>query len=122
MLILVNQQSSRVFKPSIRASFRAFEGVAMKVFSALALALVLGVAALAQNDAGIFQQNTVSNYSRPVLDTGYYTNVDGHSVHRPSFSSEAPPNATAQCGDGSYSFSQHRRGTCSHHGGVGRWL
>lgn len=26
------------------------------------------------------------------------------------------------CRDGTYSFSQHRAGTCSHHGGVARWL
>jgi hypothetical protein len=29
---------------------------------------------------------------------------------------------TAQCKDGSYSMSQHRSGTCSHHGGVANWL
>lgn len=52
----------------------------------------------------------------------YYTNVDGAQVHRPVFSSGAPSGATAQCRDGSYSFSRHRRGTCSHHGGVARWL
>lgn len=52
----------------------------------------------------------------------YYTNVDGARVHRPVFSSSAPSGATAQCRDGSYSFSRHRRGTCSHHGGVARWL
>jgi hypothetical protein len=34
----------------------------------------------------------------------------------------APPGATARCRDGTYSFSQHRSGTCSHHGGVARWL
>lgn len=28
---------------------------------------------------------------------------------------------TAVCRDGSYSYSQHRSGTCSHHGGVARW-
>jgi hypothetical protein len=33
-----------------------------------------------------------------------------------------PPGATAQCRDGTYSYSQHRSGTCSHHGGVARWL
>ncbi|HZR91001.1 MAG TPA: DUF3761 domain-containing protein [Gaiellaceae bacterium] len=33
-----------------------------------------------------------------------------------------PPGATARCRDGSYSFSQHRSGTCSHHGGVAAWL
>ncbi|MGV7959743.1 DUF3761 domain-containing protein [Photorhabdus tasmaniensis] len=30
--------------------------------------------------------------------------------------------ATARCRDGSFSYSQHRRGTCSHHGGVDKWL
>ena len=33
-----------------------------------------------------------------------------------------PAGATAQCGDGTYSSSQHHSGTCSHHGGVARWL
>ena len=33
-----------------------------------------------------------------------------------------PPGATAQCWDGSYSFSTHHSGTCSHHGGVAVWL
>jgi uncharacterized protein YraI len=33
-----------------------------------------------------------------------------------------PQGATALCRDGTYSFSQSRRGTCSHHGGVAQWL
>jgi len=33
-----------------------------------------------------------------------------------------PPGATARCRDGTYSFSQHHSGTCSHHGGVAAWL
>ena len=33
-----------------------------------------------------------------------------------------PPGATAKCRDGTYSFSQHHSGTCSHHGGVAVWL
>jgi hypothetical protein len=33
-----------------------------------------------------------------------------------------PPGATARCADGTYSYSQYRSGTCSHHGGVARWL
>jgi hypothetical protein len=35
---------------------------------------------------------------------------------------DVPPGATARCHDGTYSFSQTRSGTCSHHGGVARWL
>ena len=34
----------------------------------------------------------------------------------------APTGASAQCKDGTYSFSAHRRGTCSHHGGVATWI
>lgn len=54
----------------------------------------------------------------------YYRNVDGVCVHRPirTQNSAVPAGATAQCRDGSYSFSQHRRGTCSHHDGVAKWL
>jgi len=33
-----------------------------------------------------------------------------------------PAGATARCRDGTYSFSRHRSGTCSHHGGVATWL
>ena len=33
-----------------------------------------------------------------------------------------PYGASAICADGTYSFSVHRRGTCSHHGGVAQWL
>ncbi|WP_307811206.1 DUF3761 domain-containing protein [Streptomyces siderophoricus] len=37
-------------------------------------------------------------------------------------SQQAPAGATARCNDGSYSYSAHRRGTCSHHHGVAVWL
>jgi hypothetical protein len=53
----------------------------------------------------------------------HYTNSDGQQVHSPAYSSGgAPAGATAQCADGTYSFSTHRSGTCSHHGGVSKWL
>lgn len=51
-----------------------------------------------------------------------YRNVDGVCVHRPVPADQPPAGATAQCNDGTYSFSQHHQGTCSHHGGVRRWL
>ncbi|AHH17370.1 hypothetical protein DUF 3761 [Nocardia nova SH22a] len=50
---------------------------------------------------------------------GDYENVDHACVPSPGQNSDG---ATAQCRDGSYSYSQHRRGTCSHHGGVERWF
>ncbi|WP_244942884.1 DUF3761 domain-containing protein [Streptomyces inhibens] len=48
---------------------------------------------------------------------------DGSSSSSSSAGSQqAPAGATAQCNDGSYSYSAHRRGACSHHGGVAVWL
>lgn len=52
----------------------------------------------------------------------YYINVDGNTVHSPAYSNTVPAGASAKCRDGTYSFSQNRRGTCSHHGGVAYWL
>ena len=54
-------------------------------------------------------------------DDAYYTNVSGHRVHRPVASSRKPAGASAHCGDGTWSFSEHHQGTCSHHGGVAEW-
>lgn len=55
-------------------------------------------------------------------NNGTYVNSKGQTVPRPENCSAAPNGATAQCRDGSYSFSQSRRGTCSHHGGVAKWF
>src|SRR5579864_8069774 len=55
-------------------------------------------------------------------NNGTYVNSKGQTVSRPENCSAAPKGATAQCRDGSYSFSQSRRGTCSHHGGVAKWI
>jgi hypothetical protein len=55
-------------------------------------------------------------------DNGTYVNSKGQTVKRPENCTTAPQTATAQCHDGTYSFSTSRRGTCSHHGGVAKWL
>jgi len=60
--------------------------------------------------------------ARPVGTVKYYTNSYGNRVQSPTFYDAPPRGATARCRDGSYSFSQNRSGTCSHHGGVERWL
>jgi len=53
-----------------------------------------------------------------------YVNSAGTTVHSPADSTNGsvPAGATAQCVDGTYSFSQTHSGTCSHHGGVASWL
>ncbi|MBI2017451.1 DUF3761 domain-containing protein [Candidatus Daviesbacteria bacterium] len=60
----------------------------------------------------------------PVIDAGCgtYINSFGQEVARPCPANNVPAGATAKCRDGTYSYSQSRRGTCSHHGGVAQWL
>lgn len=57
-----------------------------------------------------------------VCTNGTYVNSAGNTVCRPEESTSPPAGATAECEDGTYSFSESRSGTCSHHGGVKSWL
>jgi hypothetical protein len=59
-----------------------------------------------------------------LVEHNHYVNKDAQEVHSPAHSKSGavPAGATARCGDGTYSFSQNHRGTCSHHGGVTGWL
>ena len=63
-----------------------------------------------------------SSYNYPIGGVKYYTNSKGQRVQSPTYYQTAPAGATALCRDGTYSFSRSRRGTCSHHGGVAKWL
>jgi hypothetical protein len=75
--------------------------------------------------APVTQVTLVGTYIPPVATPAApssgsgYVNSNGNYVPSPSSN---PTGATAQCRDGSYSYSQHRSGTCSHHGGVASWL
>jgi hypothetical protein len=60
--------------------------------------------------------------STPASTASGYTNSDGNYVPSPTHADTPPAGASAQCADGTYSFSVHRSGTCSHHGGVAVWL
>jgi uncharacterized protein YraI len=76
-----------------------------------------------QESYQIQQSKSHSTYRTPSsAGVRYYTNTYGERVQSPTYYQTAPAGATAQCRDGSYSFSRNRRGTCSHHGGVARWL
>ena len=63
-----------------------------------------------------------STPDKPTNPPRYYTNGAGERVQSPTYSATVPDGATAQCRDGTYSFSRNHRGTCSHHGGVSKWL
>jgi hypothetical protein len=68
------------------------------------------------------QSNQSKDQDSSCTDNGTYVNSKGETVKRPETCSSAPKGATAQCRDKSYSFSHTRQGTCSHHGGVAKWL
>jgi len=88
-----------------------------------ALAPAAQTADVAQQIAQPTAQPQVQLQQDSLSNDNYYTNSDGDTIHSPAYSnSGVPAGATAQCRDGTYSFSQHRSGTCSHHGGVATWL
>lgn len=62
----------------------------------------------------------VDAYGSPNPD--YYRSADGYLIHRPT--KEDSPGygtVTADCRDGTHSYSRHQRGTCNGHGGVSAW-
>ena len=78
-----------------------------------------------QEGTGSSSKTTQTKEQQPqpnCTNNGTYTSSRGQTVLRPENCSSGPRGATAQCRDGSYSFSQSRSGTCSHHSGVAKWL
>ncbi len=63
--------------------------------------------------------STTYNSGYSSCPNGWYINSYGNVVCRPSTRNNGT--ATALCRDYIYSYSQHRSGTCSHHGGVLYW-
>jgi hypothetical protein len=86
------------------------------LFALAFLAFSMPDSALARSPSSAHHQTSIA------CGTDSYVNVIGHCVHRPMQSTSVPVGATARCRDGSYSFSEHHRGTCSYHGGVAQWL
>lgn len=70
------------------------------------------------------EKSQVKPNETQLVEHGSYVNKAGNVVHSPAHTKDGaiPSGAKAKCYDGTYSFSQSRRGTCSHHGGVMRWL
>lgn len=85
-----------------------------------ALAMVAAVAGSTAAEGRRHYPTSVSAGARG--SNGYYTAKSGNRVSRPVRAPNPPAGASAQCRDGSWSFSESRRGTCSRHGGVARWL
>jgi hypothetical protein len=94
---------------------------------AISSAQISSIAPINRDNASVAREQTrnTSSFSASQANQGethYYTNVDGNRVQAPTYYDSAPAGACAQCEDGTYSFSQNRRGACSRHGGVRVWL
>nr|WP_224038966.1 DUF3761 domain-containing protein [Paraburkholderia unamae] len=94
----------------------------MKTIAAIVVA-VMSLAATSANAYSSTPRTWTQLDEGDLTSHGHYVNHDGRDVHSPSRTKDraVPPGATARCGDGSYSFSQHHSGTCSRHGGVAEW-
>jgi Protein of unknown function (DUF3761) len=98
---------------------------ALAILLTIAAAAVSGSAASARPLTAPAARQAVHALAAPAThdvaacSRGYYQNAYGRCVHSPS---NNPAGATARCRDGTYSYSQHASGTCSHHGGVARWI
>lgn len=70
------------------------------------------------------QPKATSTATPPTKQGRGYTNSLGQWVPSPvrTADGQPPAGASAKCRDGTFSFSRHRQGTCSHHGGVADWL
>ena len=65
--------------------------------------------------------NPTLNHS-PIIPAGQQSDRSAQPVPSPRRSTSVPAGATAQCRDGTYSFSQDRSVACSHHSGVATWI
>ena len=82
----------------------------MRLAAALLVLALLPATALARGPG----------YGSP--DGGYYQATDGSMEHGPTHTREtADGRVTADCRDGTFSYSHHHQGTCSGHGGVEKW-
>jgi hypothetical protein len=65
-----------------------------------------------------------NNDNNSLSNDSTYQNSNNDEVHSPAYdeNDQVPAGATAESRDSTYSFSEHRSGTCSRHGGVEEWL
>jgi len=78
---------------------------------------------ISEDNKTVQSSTTQTPVNNNLSNNNSYINVNGNTVHSPAYSNDGsiPAGASAKCGDGTYSFSQNRRGTCSRHGGVSVW-
>ncbi|MBK6008687.1 DUF3761 domain-containing protein [Ramlibacter ginsenosidimutans] len=95
----------------------------MKRLAALALVCLISTGVFARAPTHYLRPPAPQPEESQLIEHGQYINRSGRSVHSPAHTKDdkKPQGATAKCRDGTWSFSQSHRGTCSHHGGVANW-
>lgn len=74
-----------------------------------------------ESNANRSNESLEASVSDQSLAPSYVVPTNNRTVERTT-PATAPSGASARCADGTYSYSQSRRGTCSRHGGVAEWL
>ena len=112
----------RIHAPMVDSGLR--KGFAMKrLLGSLLLGFITLAPSYPQTSQDLqHQAGSATNHQSPSPKPHSYTNSDGQRIQSPTKAPSAPAGSTALCRDGSWSFSQHRQGTCSHHGGVAKWI
>src|SRR3989442_12961997 len=93
----------------------------MKIVALLSAVLLLALAVACSSDEK--PGTSITPTASPSVITPKVTRTFSPPPRTPTRTPVGPPpGASAICNAGTYSYSQHRRGTCSHHRGVARWL
>jgi hypothetical protein len=104
--------------------FANFGGLAQQPQTTMPIAPPASVHNGATHSVAVFALSAVLTAPAETIlnNNNHYVNRSGAVVHFTARSSSVPTGASAICVDKTYSFSQHRRGTCSHYGGVACWM
>ncbi|MSZ40219.1 MAG: DUF3761 domain-containing protein [Actinobacteria bacterium] len=90
-------------------------------FPKISLAVIVAFASLAPISSFAATITPLKSVHVLTCKSGQYKNSSGKCISSPKKATSWPAGSTAKCSDGTYSFSQSRRGTCSRHGGVAVW-
>ena len=77
---------------------------------------------IGSNESSNFYEPPPAEVAKDISPKKSIGGYDAPAVNKKSIPAVNPSGATARCGDGTLSYSAHRRGTCSHHGGVAQWF
>ena len=106
---------------------------ALALFAVSGISSFVGAASLSPSPSSPSAVQGIQATARPTIQVTVAPTSTPAPTDTPTpFPTKTPPpvaprqdvcaGATAICGDGSCSYSQNHRGTCSHHGGVSEWL